>query len=45
MTTDDLGSVLAVRTEARRRSVEAIGANGVDGAGSVKVKLCTVEAG
>ena len=45
MTTDERGSVFEERTEARRRSVDADGASGVDGAGVVKVKVCTVEAG
>ena len=45
MTTDERGSVVEVSTEARSKSVEADGASGVDGAGNVNVKLCTVEAG
>ena len=45
VTTEERGSVLDVRTDARRRSVDGLGASGVEGAGSVKVKLCTVEAG
>ena len=36
---------MEVSTDARRRSVDADGASGVDGAGSVKVNVCTVEAG
>lgn len=43
--TEDRGSVLDVRTDARRRSVDGLGASGVEGAGRVKVKLWTVEAG
>ena len=38
-------SVVVVRTEARRTSVEGLDASGVEGAGSVNVKLCTVDAG
>ena len=38
-------SVVVVRTEARSTSVDGLGASGVDGAGSVNVKLCTVDAG
>ena len=45
MITDERGSVLVVRTEARSKSVEGLGARGVLGAGSVKVNVCTVEAG
>ena len=36
---------MEVSTDARRRSVDADGASGVDGAGSVNVNVCTVEAG
>ena len=32
-------------TDERRRVVEADGASGVEGAGSVKEKVCTVDAG
>lgn len=45
MTTEERGSVVELRTEARRRSVDADGASGVDGAGVVKVKVWTVDAG
>ena len=38
-------SVLVVKTEARRTSVEGLGARGVEGAGRVNVKLWTVDAG
>lgn len=44
MAAEDRLSV-AVITEARNRSPEGVGARGVVGAGSVKVKVWTVEAG
>ncbi len=37
--------MLVVKTEARRTSVEGLGARGVDGAGRLNVKLWTVDAG
>lgn len=43
--TEERGSVVEERTDARRRSVDADGARGVEGAGSANVKVCTVEAG
>ena len=38
-------SVFVVNTDARSTSVDGLDASGVDGAGSVNVKLCTVDAG
>lgn len=45
VTTEERGSVVDVKTDARKRSVEADGASGVDGAGRVKLRVWTVDAG
>ena len=37
--------MLVVKTDARSTSVEGLGARGVEGAGRLNVKLCTVDAG
>lgn len=44
-TMDECGSVVVVSTDARRMSLDAEGASGVEGAGRVNVNVCTVDAG